>query len=125
MKEPRHASPLAALKCNGRPAADAAERSSSRTLVSAIISRRRRTPDYKLPSSRACDPLCGLAEQGRTLRREPHRGEELVDTVAGKRLVNGRHEGSRLVETAGERQAIGGDRLDVCMSVRAGGGFGA
>src|SRR5215204_2921153 len=114
MKDWTRTSPLAALKCNGRPAAGAAERSSSRTLV-----------EYKLPSSRAADPLRGLAEQGRTLRREPHRGEEMVDTVAGKRLVNGRHEGTGVVETAGQRQAIGGDRLNVCMGVRAGGGFGA
>src|SRR4051794_9233503 len=36
MKDLRHASPLAALKCRGRPGDAAAERSSSRILVRAI-----------------------------------------------------------------------------------------
>src|SRR5687767_2363579 len=37
MKEWRHTSPLAALKCKGRPAVAAAERSRSRILVQIVI----------------------------------------------------------------------------------------
>ena len=60
-----------------------------------------------------------LAEQRAVLRRELHRGQEIVDAVARQRPVDRGEMGARLVEPAGERQAVGGDRQDVRMRIRA------
>ena len=52
---------------------------------------------------------------------EAERREEIVDAVSRQRLVDRGREGARLVDAAGQRQAVGGDRQDDGVGVRAGG----
>ena len=73
--------------------------------------------------SRFPDALRGLPEQFFALGRELHRGEKILDPIARQRLVNRGEVGARLVEPVGERQGIGGDRQDMRVRVRAGGGL--
>src|SRR6185503_15218792 len=71
------------------------------------------------------DALCAFPEQGYAVRFEAEGGKEIVDTVKRKGLVDRGEKGAPLVGPASQRQATGGDRSDMRMRVRAGGGLDA
>ena len=69
------------------------------------------------------DARCGLAEESLPLRGKLHRGEKILNAVVRKRAVDHAKLSPCLIQPPGKRQAIGGDRLNVRVRVRAGGGF--
>ena len=84
--------------------------------------RSRRSEPTLLPDR---DAFCAFAKFGLDLRPKLEGREKTVDVVARNRLVDGRHVRARLVEPAGQRQAIGGNRLDMRVRVRARGSLGS